>query len=102
MSFRRKPKPGDEECARRIVAAARGGLTLLDVNTALRDEYSRFIPPAKGGEEVHYTSHRYNRQEQRHVDYDHPDRSVQAHAGGHEGGGRDVQRPGGFDAGTTE
>jgi len=42
------------------------------VNTALRDGYKPFHPTGKMGEEVHYTSYRCNRMEQRHVDYEHP------------------------------
>jgi hypothetical protein len=43
-----------------------------DVNVALRDGYKPFHPTGKVGEEVHYTNYRYNRLEQRHVNYDHP------------------------------
>lgn len=47
MSFKGKPQPGDEERARRIVDAARGVIArYADINAALRDGTSRFIPPA--------------------------------------------------------
>jgi hypothetical protein len=73
MSLRGKPQPGDQERAKRIVAAARGVIEhYSDVNTALRDGYKPFHPSGKMGEEVHYTSYRYNRLEQRHADYEHP------------------------------
>jgi hypothetical protein len=42
------------------------------VNTALRDGYKPFHPTGKLGEEVHYTNYRYNRLEQRLVNYEHP------------------------------
>ena len=73
MSFKGKPQPGDQQRAQRIVAAARRVVAhYSDVNTALRDGYKPFAPTGKMGEEVHYTSSRYHRLEQRHVDYDHP------------------------------
>ena len=73
MSLKGKPQPGDEQRAQRIVAAARSVLAhYSDVNTALRDGYKPFHPTGKLGEEVHYTNYRYNRLEQRHVNYDHP------------------------------
>jgi hypothetical protein len=71
MSLQGKPQPGDRERAQRIVAAARTVIAhYSDVNTALQDGYKPFHPTGKMGEEVHYTSYRYNRLEQRHVDYD--------------------------------
>jgi hypothetical protein len=73
MSLQGKPQPGDNERAQRIVTAARGVLAhYSDVNTALQDRYQPFHPTGKMGEEVHYTNYRYNRLEQRHVDYGHP------------------------------
>ena len=64
---------GDEQRAQRIVAAARSVVAhYSDVNAALRDGYKPFHPTGKLGEEVHYTNYRYNRLEQRHVNYDHP------------------------------
>src|SRR5580658_1279147 len=73
MSLKGKPLPGDEQRAQRIVAAAGSVVPhYSDVNTALRDGYTPFHPTGKLGEEVHYTSYRYNRLEQRHVNYDHP------------------------------
>ncbi len=73
MSLKGKPQPGDEGRAQRIVEAARGVVAhYSDVNTALRDGYKPFHPTGKLGEEVHYTNYRYNRLEQRHIDYDHP------------------------------
>jgi hypothetical protein len=73
MSLQGKPQPGDEQRARRIVARARAVVAhYSDVNTALGDGYRPFHPTVKMGEEVHYTSYRYNRLEQRHADYDHP------------------------------
>jgi hypothetical protein len=73
MSLNGKPQPGDKQCAQRIVAAARSVLDdYSDVNTALRDGYKPFYPTGKLGEEVHYTNYRYNRLEQRQVNYDHP------------------------------
>ncbi len=73
MSFKGRPQPGDEQRAQRIVAVARSVVAhYSDVNTALRDGYKPFHPTGKLGEEVHYTNYRYNRLEQRHVDYDHP------------------------------
>jgi len=73
MSFQGKLQPGDEQRAQRIVAAAREVVAhYADVNTALADGYKPFYPTGKMGEEVHYTSYRYHRLEQQHVDYDHP------------------------------
>jgi hypothetical protein len=73
MSLKGEPQPGDEERARRIVATARGVLAhYADVNLALHDGYKPFHPTGKIGEEVHYTNYRYNRLEQRRVDYEHP------------------------------
>ena len=73
MSLKGKPQPGDEQRAQRIVAAARSVVAhYSDVNTALRDGYRPFHPTGKMGEEVHYTNYRYDRLEQRHVNYDHP------------------------------
>jgi hypothetical protein len=73
MSLKGKPQPGDDRSARRIVAAVHSVLAhYADVNTALRDGYKPFHPTGKMGEEVHYTNYRYNRLEQRHVNYDHP------------------------------
>ena len=73
MSLKGQPQPGDQERARRIVAAAGSVVAhYSDVNTALRDGYKPFHPTGKMGEEVHYTSYRYNRLEQRRVNYDHP------------------------------
>ena len=73
MSLSGKPQPGDKERAQRIVAAARSVIAhYSDVNIALRDGYRTFHPTGKMGEEVHYTNFRYNRLEQRQVNYDHP------------------------------
>jgi hypothetical protein len=73
MSLKGKPQPGDEQRANRIVTAARALIAhYSDVNTALQDGYKPFHPTGKMGEEVHYTNYRYNRQEQRQVNYDHP------------------------------
>ena len=73
MSLKGKAQPADQERAQRIVAAARSVVAhYSDVNTALRDGYTPFHPTGKMGEEVHYTSYRYNRLEQRRVNYDHP------------------------------
>jgi hypothetical protein len=73
MSLKGQPKPGDDQRAQRIVAAARSAVAYYsDVNTALRDGYRPFHPTGKPGEEVHYTNYRYNRLEQLNVDYDHP------------------------------
>jgi len=73
MSLRGEPQPGDTQRAQRIVGAARGVLAQYsDVNTALRDGYKPFHPTGKPGEEVHYTTYRYARQEQRQVNYDRP------------------------------
>ncbi len=73
MSLKGKPQAGDQQCAQRIVAAARSVVAhYSDVNTALRDGYKPFHPTGKMGEEVHYTNYRYARLEQRHVNYDHP------------------------------
>jgi hypothetical protein len=73
MSLKGKGQPADQERAQRIVAAARTVVAhYADVNTALRDGYKPFHPTGKLGEEVHYTNYRYNRLEQRHVNYDHP------------------------------
>jgi hypothetical protein len=73
MSLKGQPQPGDEERAQRIVVAARSVLAhYADVNNALRDGYKPFHPTGKPGEEVHYTNYRYNRQEQRRVNYEHP------------------------------
>ena len=73
MSLPGKPEAGDEQRAAQIVAAARRVVAhYSDVNRALRDGYKPFHPTGKMGEEVHYTSYRYHRLEQRQVDYDHP------------------------------
>ena len=73
MSLKGKPQRGDKERAKQIVAAARSVVAhYSDVNTALRDGYRPFHPTGKLGEEVHYTNSRYNRLEQRGVNYDHP------------------------------
>jgi len=73
MSLAGARQPDDQQRARRIVAAARGVIAhYSDVNAALRDGYRPFHPTGKLGEEVHYTNYRYNRLEQRHVDYDRP------------------------------
>ena len=73
MSLKGKPQSGDAARAQRIVEAARGVLShYSDVNAALRDGYRPFHPTGKMGEEVHYTSFRYHRIEQRRVNYDHP------------------------------
>jgi hypothetical protein len=73
MSLKGKPQPGDEQRAQRIVAAARRVVARFsDVNLALQDGYKPFHPSGKLDEEVHYTNYRYNRQEQREVNYDHP------------------------------
>jgi hypothetical protein len=73
MSLMGKPQSGDEKCAQRVVDAARSVVAhYSDVNTALRDGYKPFHPTGKLGEEVHYANYRYNRLEQRHVNYDHP------------------------------
>jgi hypothetical protein len=73
MSLQGKPQPGDEQRAQRIVAAAGSVLRhYSDVNTALGDGYRPFHPTGKPGEEVHYTNYRYNRLEQRDVNYDRP------------------------------
>lgn len=73
MSLKRKPQPGDEQRAQRIVTAARSVVAHYShVNTALGEGYRPFHPTGKLGEEVHYTNYRYNRLEQRQVNYDHP------------------------------
>lgn len=73
MSAKGKPQPGDEQRARKIVAEARTVVAhYLNVNVALADGYKPFHPTGKLGEEVHYTNYRYNRAEQRRVNYDHP------------------------------
>jgi len=73
MSLKGKAQPADQERAQRIVAAARNVVAhYSDVNIALRDGYKPFHPSGKMGEEVHYTNYRYNRLEQRRVNYDHP------------------------------
>src|SRR5579862_9595601 len=73
MSLKGAPQPGDRERARYIAATARNVVAhYADVNTALRDGYKPFFPTGKMGEEIHYTSARYHRLEQRHIDYDHP------------------------------
>lgn len=73
MSRKGEPQPGDEERARRIVEAAQRAIAhYADVNLALRDGYRPFHPTGRMGEEVHYTSYRFHRLEQRHVNYDRP------------------------------
>lgn len=73
MSIKRKAEPGDARRAQRIVVTARSVVAhYFEVNTALRDGYKPFHPSGRMGEEVHYTNYRYNRLEQRRVDYDHP------------------------------
>src|ERR1700722_7690122 len=67
MSLKRKPQPGDEQRAQRIVAAAgRGFAHYAGSKAALDDGYKPFHPTGKMGEEVHYTNYRYARLEQRH------------------------------------
>lgn len=73
MSLKAKPQSGDQKRARQIVASARKVVAhYADVNAALRDGYKPFHPTGKMGEEVHYTNYRYNRLEQRQVNYDQP------------------------------
>ena len=73
MSLKADAKPGDEQRAQGIVAAARRAVNhYADAGTALRDGYKPFHPTGRMGEEVHYTNYRYARLEQRHVDYDRP------------------------------
>lgn len=73
MSLKGEARPGDEQRAGEIVAAARGVVaSYADVNSALGDGYKPFHPTGKMGEEVHYASYRYNRLEQRQVNYHHP------------------------------
>jgi hypothetical protein len=73
MSLKAEPQPGDEERARRIVAAARSVVAhYAGVEAALGDGYKPFHPTGKMGEEVHYTNSRLDRLEQRHIDYRHP------------------------------
>jgi hypothetical protein len=73
MSLKAKPQPGDEQRAQQIVAAARRVVAhYAGVKAALDDGYKPFHPTGKMGEEVHYTSYRYSRLEQRRVNYDHP------------------------------
>ncbi len=73
MSLQGKPQAGDGQRAQQIVAAAHNVVAhYSDVNAALRDGYKPFHPTGKLGEEVHYTNYRYNRLEQRQVNYNHP------------------------------
>lgn len=73
MSLKGEARPGDEQRARQIAAAARRVVAhYANVNTALADGYKPFHPTGKMGEEVHYTNYRYNRLEQWQVNYDHP------------------------------
>ncbi len=73
MSLKGKPQPEDEQRAGSIVAAASSVVAhYSDVTTALRDGYRPFHPTGKLGEEIHYTNNRYNRIEQRQVNYYHP------------------------------
>jgi hypothetical protein len=73
MSSKGAAQPGDEARADAIVVAAREVLVrYADVNAALREGYRPFAPSGKMGEEVHYTSYRYRKKEQQHVDYRQP------------------------------
>jgi hypothetical protein len=73
MSLKGKPEANDAKSARQIVAAARRVVAhYAGVNVALEDGYKPFHPTGKLGEEVHYTNYRYNRLEQRGVNYGHP------------------------------
>lgn len=73
MSLKGRAQTGDQQRAQQIVAAARRVVAqYADVNAALLDGYKPFHPTGKMGEEVHCTNYRYNRLEQRGVDYDHP------------------------------
>jgi hypothetical protein len=73
MSLQGSRQPGDEQRAQEIVAAAHAVLVrYADVNAALRDGYKPFFPSGRMGEEVHYTSYRYARREQKHIDYSQP------------------------------
>lgn len=73
MSMKGDPQKGDKQHAAQIAAEARGVVEhYADVKTALRDGYRPFHPTGKMGEEVHYTSYRYARLEQKQVDYQHP------------------------------
>jgi hypothetical protein len=73
MSLKAEPAPGDEAQAAEILKVAAEVLSKYrDVNTALRDGYKPFFPTGKIGEEIHYTSYRYRRLEQQHIDYARP------------------------------
>jgi hypothetical protein len=73
MSSKGAAEPSDEARAQAIVIAAREVLARYhDMDTAMNDGYRPFAPTGKMGEEVHYTSYRYHKQEQQHVDYRQP------------------------------
>ena len=73
MSLKGASQPGDEKRAQQIVIAAQEVIArYADVNEALREGYKPFYPTGKMGEEVHYTSYRYARLEQKGVNYEQP------------------------------
>ena len=73
MSLKGKAQPGDDQRSQQILAAARKVLArYADVKIAVNDGYKPFHPAGKMGEEVHYTNYRYNRAEQKQIDYDRP------------------------------
>jgi hypothetical protein len=73
MSLKGASQPGDEKRAQQIVIAAQEVIArYADVNEALREGYKPFYPTGKMGEEVHYTSYRYARLEQKGVNYKQP------------------------------
>jgi hypothetical protein len=73
MSLKGDLAPGDAARAAEILAAADALLSRYrDVSTALHDGYKPFFPTGRIGEEIHYTSSRYRRKEQQHVDYSQP------------------------------
>jgi hypothetical protein len=73
MSLKGAPAPGDAARAAQVLTAAASVLARYrDVSTALRDGYKPFFPTGRLGEEIHYTSNRYRRREQQHVDYSQP------------------------------
>jgi hypothetical protein len=73
MSLKGDPATGDAARAAEILAAADAVLSQYrDVKMAERDGYKPFYPTGRIGEEIHYTSSRYRRKEQQHVDYSRP------------------------------
>jgi hypothetical protein len=73
MSVRTPPRPGDDERATAVIAAAKRVLERYrDVATAERDGYRAFFPRGVVGEEVHYTNNWKAGREKKTLDLEQP------------------------------